>query len=205
MKKLILSLLLLITISTFALGQLPAPASTPTPFFQAGVKAGLDLTKISGLSFEQAYRVNYVAGGYVTLNLGGLFGLQPELLFSQTSANTVTGFTDLYQSIGKIDLQRAKLDYMSIPILLNFGGDQIKFQLGPQFSLLTNSSESFWTNGRQAFQSGNYAFDLGVWINLPLRLSASVRYVAGFYDINAINSADTWKTSELQICAGFRL
>jgi hypothetical protein len=205
MKKLILSLVLLITSSTFVLGQLPASAPSPTPFLQAGVKVGLDLTKISGLSFEQAYRFNYVAGAYATLNLGGLFGLQPELEFSQTSANTVESFTNLYKSIGIIDLQRVKLDYMSIPVLLNFGGDQIKFQLGPQFSILTNTSESFWTNGKQAFQSGNYAFDIGVWINLPLHLSASVRYVAGFYDINAIDNKDDWKTSELQVCAGFRL
>jgi hypothetical protein len=205
MKKLILSLTLLITISTFAFGQVPPPASEPTPFFQGGIRAGMNLTKISGLSFDQSYRVNYLFGGYACLNLGGLFGLQPELLLSQISTTTGTGFTDLYSNIGTIDLGRPHLDYLSIPILLNFGGDQIKFQLGPQFGILTNSNESFWTNGRQAFTNENYAFDLGVWINLPLRLSVSVRYVIGLTDINNINNLDNWKTQELQIGVGFRL
>jgi hypothetical protein len=205
MKKLILSLTLLITISTFALAQVPPPASEPTPFFQGGIRAGMNLTKISGLSFDQSYRVNYLFGGYACLNLGGLFGLQPELLFSQVSATTGTGFTDLYSNIGTIDFGRPHLDYISIPLLLNFGGDQIKFQLGPQYGVLVNNVTSFWTNDKQAFKDNDYAFDLGVWINLPLRLSVSLRYVIGLDDINDINNADTWKTQELQIGVGFRL
>jgi hypothetical protein len=204
MRKLILSISFSVALTTVVLAQQPEPPA-PTPFILVGVKAGANLTKIDGQSFAEAYRLNYLAGGYITLNSGNLIGVQAELLFSQTSATTSTSFTDLYTKIGTIDLNRPHLSYMDIPLLLNIGGDELKFQLGPQYSILMNSNESFWTNGRQAFTNGDFAFDLGVWINLPLRLSASVRYVIGLDNINDIDDQDSWKTEQLQIAVGFRL
>ena len=202
MKKLILSLVLICFFSTFVLAQ--EQGASPTPFFRVGIKAGANLTKIVGSSFENKYRLNYLAGGYASFNSGGVLGLQLEILFTQNSAITSSGFSDLYNKIGTIDLQKTHLQYMSIPLLVNLGGDEIKFQLGPQYSILMNSNESFWTNGRHAFTSGDFAFDLGVWVNLPLHLSASLRYVIGLSNINDIDNQDTWKSQQLQIGVGLR-
>jgi len=203
MKKFIISIVLLTINANLVLAQESEP--TQTPFVLGGVKVAMNLTKISGSSYENAYRINYAAGGYITLNSGHLFGVQGELLFSQTSASTVSDFSDLYKSVGTIDVSRVHLNYLGIPVLLNVGGEQLKFQLGPQYSILMNSNESFWTNGQRAFTSGDFAIVLGVWVNLPLRLNVSFRDVIGLDNINDIDNRDTWKTQQLQIAVGFKL
>lgn len=154
MKKLMLSLVVLLTASLIAVGQ----NSGFLPI-ELGIKAGANLTKIDGASFNSEYRLNYLIGGYLTWNLSNCIGIQPELEFSQVSAKTSSNFNSIYSDFGTAITQGLHLDYMSIPILLDIGGKLLKFQVGPQFSLLMNSGESFWANDKQAFTNGDMGMD----------------------------------------------
>jgi hypothetical protein len=200
MKKLILLLAVVLTASTIVVGQ--DAGFSP---IELGIKAGANLTTINGESFNNEYRLNYLLGGYLTLNLSNSIGIQPELEFSQVSAITSSNFNNIYGDFGHAITQNPHLDYMSIPVLLNLGGKYFKFQVGPQYSILMNSNESFWSNGRQAFTNGDFGMDGGIWINLPFHLSLSARYVVGLENINDVNNNDAWKSQQIQLGLGLKL
>ena len=46
---------------------------------------GANLGKIDGESFKDGYNFGYVAGAYVDIGINKNWGIQPELLFSQTN------------------------------------------------------------------------------------------------------------------------
>jgi hypothetical protein len=203
MKKLILSFAVVLAASTFVLGQ----TADLVPI-QLGIKAGANLSTINGQSFNSEYRLNYLLGGYLTFNLSNSIGIQPELEFSQVSAVTSSNFNNIYGDFGPSITNNPHLQYMSIPVLLNLGGKILKFQVGPQYSVLMNGNESFWANGRQAFTGNDVDLDAGIWINLPLHLNVSARYIFGLSNINDINSnynGDTWNSRQVQLAVGFRL
>src|ERR1700733_12453870 len=56
--------------------------------FHWGLKAGTNLFKVSGRSFDGKMQAGLSAGAFAELNLNSQWGLQPELLFNQTMANT---------------------------------------------------------------------------------------------------------------------
>ena len=72
-------------------------------FFRIGAKAGVNINKISGKSYKDAFNYNFQAGVFAQLNITKKIGLQPEVNFVQTQseytddANTIydeTNFND---------------------------------------------------------------------------------------------------------------
>lgn len=200
MKKLILLLSVLVTATLGAKGQ-----ASDYSTVELGLKGGANMTKIGGESFNDAYRLNYSLGAFLQLNFSKSVGIQPELNFSQVSATTSSNFNALYGDFGPAITNNPHLNYMSIPVLLNLGGRVFKIQVGPQYSILMNSGQSLWTNGKQAFTNGDFGLDGGVWLDLPFHLNAFARYIIGLNNINDVDSQDSWKSQQIQIGVGLRL
>src|SRR5690348_9876380 len=101
MKRLFLSVVALVAFSSLTFSQ----------GFHLGAKAGANLGKINGQGFSDGFKLGYQLGGFAEIDFTKGFGIQPEVLFSQTNT-TVTDevLTGLHGDI--------KLDYLSIPILL---------------------------------------------------------------------------------------
>jgi Outer membrane protein beta-barrel domain len=196
MTKIILCVL---TSLTFA-------AITSAQSFHIGAKAGANLTKIDGQSFRQSYELGYQVGGFLELNLNKNWGIQPEVLFSQTNTIVDSGFKAIYQDIDNAIIgQKAHLNYLSIPILLRLNaGDLLTFNLGPQFSILMNKDQSLVHNGKQAFKNGDVAAVLGAQINLG-SLKLYGRYNIGLNNLNDIDNQDKWKSRQLQFGLGLRI
>ena len=57
-----------------------------------GIKGGANLGKISGQAFKDEFSLGYQVGGYVGINFGK-FGIQPEVLFTQTNVDTSSNFS----------------------------------------------------------------------------------------------------------------
>ena len=74
MKKVILSAFVLVLFVTLSQAQ----------GIRLGVKAGANLNKISGQSFNDGFDLSYHAGGFMEIDLTKSWGIQPELLWSQT-------------------------------------------------------------------------------------------------------------------------
>jgi hypothetical protein len=181
------------------------------PAFRLGIEGGPNLNKISGESFNQQFNFNYYVGAFANLGFTKGFGIQPELLFSQSSASTTNNFSSTYSHFlnygseaGK--QRRASLNYLNIPILASFAlASRIYLQFGPQFSVLMNQNKDLVDNGKQAFKDGDLAMVGGIWIRLPFHLNLSGRYVIGLHNVNDLGNQDRWTNQSIQLGLGLTL
>jgi hypothetical protein len=196
MQKIILSLCLVLTLS----------AAVSAQSFHIGAKLGANLGKIDGESFKQEYNLSYLAGAYVDLGIGKNWGIEPELLFSQTNATIDSGWRSIYQNApSSVFGSKAHFNYLSVPILLNLNaGKLLTLQVGPQFSVLLNKDEKLTTNVGNAVKGGDLAAVLGARINLGA-LNVFGRYNIGLNKINDVGDQQKWKNQAIQLGLGLRI
>ena len=104
-----------------------------------GVKGGVNLLKVDGKSFNEEFRHGYNAGLYAEINFNNKWGIQPEVMWNQANTRTSMHFSDIYNE-GLGELKDVKLNYLSVPILLNIKPSKLlTLQVGPQFGVLINT------------------------------------------------------------------
>jgi hypothetical protein len=164
-----------------------------------GIKAGANVYKIDDKSFTNEFKWGYHIGGMAELMFSKKWGIQPEVLFVQTSTKTGYSFDTLYNTINPGTVKDVKLDQLSIPVLINWRPiSLLTFQAGPQFSILLSKNQNLLQNGKAAFKNGNVALLGGVELNLLL-LRVYGRYGLGITNVNNINASDKWKSSTIQV------
>lgn len=174
--------------------------------FHIGIKGGSNITKVDGLSFKDQFRYGYHVGGFAEIGLGEKFWLQPEVLFSQYSTTLDSNYKHIYKDFFNSDQTKVKLNYLSVPILLNYKliGNFLSLQAGPQFSILMKQDKNLLQNGVDAFKKGDFAMLGGVQFKLSaIRITG--RYVIGLSDISDIGSRDEWKSQGFQVSLGLAL
>lgn len=172
--------------------------------FHFGAKAGANIVKIDGKSFKDQFSYGYHAGGFAEIGFGGKLGIQPEVLFNQYTTKVDSNFNHVYQNVFKQGT--IKLNYLSIPILLNVKliGNFLSLQAGPQFSVMINQSKTLLQNGANAFKNGDFSMVGGAQVKVgPIRLNG--RYVVGLNNINDIDNQEKWKNQGFQLSAGIAL
>ncbi|HZF66350.1 MAG TPA: porin family protein [Chitinophagaceae bacterium] len=178
-----------------------------TAQFTIGAKVGANLTKIEGKSFKQEFKTGYLAGGFAMIGLGDKIGIQPEVLFVQTNTRTDTSLkqvpSDAFSAFRKGDV---KLNYLSIPILLNykFIGNFVTLQAGPQFGILMNKDQNLLRNGQNAFKNGDFSIVGGAQLKIS-KFVGSARYVVGLNNISDIDNQDKWRNQGIQLAVGISL
>jgi Outer membrane protein beta-barrel domain len=176
--------------------------------FHLGIKAGTNLSQINGRSFDQGFKWAFTAGGFAELNFTKSWGIQPEVLFSQTKTQTASGIENIdLPSIGNgIANRSVTLNYLSIPILLTYRLPIpiLSLQLGPQFGILMNTSQNILANGQNAFKSGDFSMVGGAQVNLG-GFKAGARYAVGLTDMNNVSNSDKWKNQTIQLYVGLRI
>ena len=192
MKKLFLFIVILsISVSLNAQG------------FKIGAKAGANITGITGIQFDNGFKFGYHAGAFAELMLNKKIGIQPEVLWSQTTVTPASSFAALRPDLAS--LTTLKLNYINIPVLLTIKPVKlISFQAGPQFGILRDKSQSFTGNAASAFKSGDLSLLAGAQLNF-LGLRVYGRYAIGLTDINDVQNlatAEKWKSRTLQIGVG---
>ena len=169
---------------------------------KVGVKGGANINKLTGKSFSDEFSFGYHLGGMVSVGLGKKFAIQPEILFNQINVDTSSSFSTVYQ-FNKLD--KVKLKYLSLPILLNFKPVKyITLQAGPQFGILMNKSKTLLQNGKEAFKAGDFSMLGGVQVNVS-HLNIYARYAVGLSNLNDIDNKEKWKSQTVQIGVGFTL
>jgi hypothetical protein len=193
MKKLILSTLAIIVIAVSANAQ----------SFALGIKAGALGTKIDGQDFKSGYNLSYQGGAFAEFDLLHKIGIQPELLFSQTSSTYTVG-TPGFPSVN----QDFKLNYLSIPVLLRYNFLKLlTLNLGPQYGILLNKNANGQSNIQAAFKSGDVSGVVGLQLHLS-SLRVYGRYVFGLNNLNNLNSATntgSWKNQQLELGVGLKV
>ncbi len=196
MKKIIFFLLIS---TTYA-------AVTTAQTIHIGAKAGANLTKIDGKSFNEEYKIGYQAGAFLDIDFNKNWGIQPEVLFSQSQTRVDSGFKEIYQQFpNSVIGHKAHLNYLSIPVLLRLNaGNLLTLNVGPQFSILTNKDQTLVQNGKNAFKTGDVAAVFGAEINLHA-LKIYGRYNIGLNNLNDISDQDKWKNKQLQFGIGLKI
>lgn len=197
MKKFLLSALVLVAFSAVSHAQ----------GIRIGVKAGGNLNKIDGQSFNDGFNFAYHAGGFLEIDFNKKWGIQPEVLFSQSTTKP-SSFKTVYSTAANPSLNGSdniKLNYLSIPLLLRYNvGNILSLNAGPQYSILMSSDKTLLQNGQSAFKSGDFALAMGAQLNFKyLRIYG--RYNIGLQNINDIDSKDKWTSQQLQFGLGLRL
>ena len=199
MKKVILSAFVLVMCATVSQAQ----------GIRLGLKAGANLNKISGQSFNDGFDLSYHAGGFMEIDLNKVWGIQPELLWSQTTSKP-SNFKSVYASYSSVSssldqTKNIKLDYLSIPVLLRVNvTNMFSLLAGPQYSILINKDNTLLQNGKSAFKNGDFAMVAGAQVNLKM-LRIYGRYNIGLQNINDIDQKDKWTNQQMQVGLGFRL
>ncbi len=197
MKKNLVFLVTFLLIGVFAQAQAG---------FRLGVKAGANLNKITGQSFNSGYDLSYHLGGFAEIDFTKKWGIQPELLWSQSKTTRTSGVNPIYQNVLTPGAdQQIQLDYILIPILLRYNvGKMITLNAGPQFGILINQNNNLLVNGQDAFKKGDFSMVFGGQINLTtLRIYG--RYNIGLNNINDIDSKEKWTNQQIQLGIGIRL
>lgn len=173
--------------------------------FHIGAKAGVNIIKVDGKSFKDEFRYGYSLGGFVEIRAGNKFVVQPELIWNQYATRLDSNYKNVYQDVFNGN-SNIKLNYLSIPILLNYKliGSFLSLQAGPQFGILIDQSKTVLQNGGNAFKSGDFSMLGGVQFKvLAFRLNA--RYAVGLNNISDLPDEGKWKSQGFQVSVGIAL
>jgi len=174
--------------------------------FHLGVKAGANIFKVDGKSFKDEFRYGYHLGGFMEIGLGNKFGFQPEVIFNQFSTTLDSNYKHIYQNVFNPNASTVKLNYLSIPLVLNYKllGNFLTLQAGPQFGILIDKNRTLLQNGGDAFKHGDLSMLAGAQIKIAA-FRVTGRYVIGLSNINDIDNQDKWKYQGFQVSLGLAL
>jgi hypothetical protein len=112
--------------------------------YTSGIKAGANLytLKVKGQQdVSTSMRTNFHAGIFYNVPLGGIFSLQPELLFSAEGA-------DFESSTAKTE---TKLNYFSIPVMIQLNTKARFFvETGPALGIMVRGRETVTTSAAES-------------------------------------------------------
>ena len=174
--------------------------------FHLGIKGGVNITKVQGVAFRDEFRYGYHLGGFAEIRLGGKLGIQPEVLFNQYQTRADSSFKNVYQnSVNISNYQDVKLNYLSIPLLLNYKlGSLLSLHLGPQYGILIDQSKNLLQNGKEAFKIGDFWMVGGAQIHIS-KIRLQGRYFVGLNNINDISNQNKWNNQGFQLSLGLAL
>jgi hypothetical protein len=192
MKKLTVALV----IGAFAcLLAMPGPAAANVQF---GIKAGGNMSTITGADAQNIettlkHKVGFVAGVFVAFNMGSVFTLQIEGLY------TMKGVDGTYFDPDTSTAYNEKLsaNYVEIPLLLKFRiptplvspfvflGPAVGFKLSEKVTMLgeTSTTAGF-------FKKNDYGAIFGGGLNIGSHFQLDVRYSMGLQKVVAIVVGD---------------
>ena len=171
-----------------------------------GIKAGVNLSNMSNdMTFDPGFSMGtgFQVGALVNLHWGqrtesslpgtGLWGLQPEILFSN--------------QVIKSDGGDVKLNYIKVPVMLKvYPLSRLSVEVGPEFSYLISASpESLNVDGAtvkvEDCKGFNFGAGIGAAYEFNFGLMVGARYSMGFSDLGKNLK---WKNnSNIQISAGW--
>ena len=178
-----------------------------------GFKLGGNYSNVydsEGEDFVADPKLGFVAGGFVSIPLGKLFAIQPEILYSQK------GFKGSGTLLGSPYSYTRTTDYLDVPLFLALRpSPYISILAGPQFSYLLSEKNEFTsatvnTLQEEAFRNDNIrkntlCFIGGVDINLS-RLVIGARAGWDLKTNNGDGTSDTprYKNTWYQLTLGYK-
>lgn len=209
MKKNIFFIAFFAFIANFAIGQM----NDSPPLFNIGIKAGANFANVydgQGDEFRADGKLGFVAGGFMAIPLGGLFGLQPEVLFSQKGFKATGSLLGINYGLTRTS------NFLDIPLYITIKPLPVLTILaGPQFSYLMKSTDEYNSTTGSAEQIQEFDNDnlrkniLGGALGIDVNLHPFVIGLRAGWDVYNNNGDGTsntprYKNSWVQTTLGYR-
>ena len=149
--------IIMIALVAFATTSLKAQTTTTTDNrgkLTFGVKAGTNYSNVydsEGEDFVADGKFGLAAGAFVVVPLGKIFGIQPEVLYSQK------GFKSTGTFLGTNYEMTRTTDFIDVPILISMKPvEYVSLLFGPQFSFLMKQTDDFTGGSLSASQQDEF-------------------------------------------------
>ena len=173
--------------------------------FHLGAKAGANISKVQGHSFNDQFKYGYHLGGFMEIPISKKLTIQPEVLFNQYSTVLDSSYKNIYEGVFNAENANIKLNYLSIPLLLEYKmANFFRLQAGPQFGVLIDQDRTLLQNGGDAFRRGDLSMLAGAELQI-MKLRITGRYAIGLSNINDIDNQDKWTNQGFQLSLGLAL
>jgi hypothetical protein len=186
MKKILLSLAVLVAFSTASFAQL-----------SGGARLGVNLSNFGGDDGEGDMKAGLQLGLYLVGNLSEKLAVQPELLYSSYGAKEDFSGTEVTTA----------LSYISIPVLLRYNvNEMINIHVGPQFGILA-SAKAKTDDDDVDIKDEMKGMDLGLALGVGLdfgKFNAGLRYYGGLSNIVDADDVDV-KNTAFNVVIGYKL
>lgn len=211
-KNLALVAFVSISAANYSTAQINDDQDDDMPRF--GLKAGMNYSNVydeRGEDFVADGRVGYAVGAFVTIPLGTVFAIQPELMLSQRGFKATGSFLGTPYEMNRVTT------HLDVPILFAFRPiPLISILAGPQYSYLLKRKDSF-TGGfidatvENEFENDNIrkntlSFLGGIDINLgSVVVGARVGFDLHENTGDGTSSTPRYKNTWVQGTVGFRI
>ena len=176
-----------------------------------------------GVSFNTIGGKQYQVDAYPGYHIKGLIGISKQLS-NKTQLKLTSGLGYSSQGATVVSVNKTRitnnLNYIQIPILINFSFYKISFLFGPQISLLnnvnTNTKNSTilslnalgnnpdFSYKEEDFSDRDNGFVFGLEYKIYKNISASVKYITSLKNISILPK-ETWKNKTIEISVNYTL
>lgn len=207
-------LIILLCLTGFITNQAIAQDDDNRNAFQLGFKAGVNYANVydaEGEDFTADGKLGFVAGAFMSIPLGSMIGVQPEVLFSQK------GFKANGTLLGSsYDLKRTTT-YIDVPIFLAIKPTStLTILAGPHFSFLMKQKDEFENSLTSFEQSEVFKNEdlrkntLGLSLGFDFNLNRAIIGARGGWDLfknheDGTTTTPRYKNAWLQATVGLRL
>jgi len=206
------NLVILICLISFLTNQVIAQDNRNA--LQIGIKGGANFANVYddvGEDFVADGKVGFVAGAFVSIPLGSLFGIQPEVLFSQK------GFKAQGRLLGSSYNLTRTSTFIDVPIYFAIKPiSALTILVGPQFSFLTKQKDVFENSQTSFEQSEEFKNEdlrkniLGATLGVDLNISRAIIGARAGWDLynnheDGTTTTPRYKNVWVQATLGFRL
>lgn len=194
MKKIVLLIATFAFMATYVVAQ----NSDSRSEFHFGIKAGLNFANVyddQGEEFRADGKTGFAGGVFVTIPIGDLFGVQPEVLFSQK------GFKATGSLLGSNYGLTRTTNFIDVPLYFTIKPlEMVTILAGPQFSYLLRQKDEFKnaagsTEQIKEFENDNIRKNIvGAALGLDVNFSPLVVGLRAGWDLSTNNGDGSSQT-----------
>ena len=201
MKKLTLTLLGLVAISTSAVAQQEV---------KFGPKAGVNISNLSGVDNSEM-KIGFHVGAVAEIKFNEKFSVQPEVIYSSQGNKG-----EFLMANVKLADYTQTIDYINIPIMAKYYiVEGFSVELGPQVGFIVKAETKYEnkvvgatvTDGdnKDFYKSIDFGLGVGLAYDLPMGFFVGGRYNLGLADIREnSDNGDAIKNSVIQVGVGYK-
>lgn len=160
-----------------------------------GLKAGLNMSNLTGDIEGTSSKVGFHVGGFAEIKISDKFAVQPEVLFSTQGADADGGSYDF--------------NYLNVPVMAKyFVAEKFSLEAGPQVGFLMsakiNPDSGEEVDIKDELKSIDFGLNFGAGYDFTDNFSAGLRYNVGLSNLIDEDDAGEIKNSVLSLSVGYK-